>query len=408
MSANNPVFQVLVPTGDQVVLPAGSPVTSLAVGQIGVFSATTNLSQDATTIVNERAIFLAVGVDTAGGSTLNDVATSAGQNIPRNDVDAYSFRCYNPERPNIIDITDFTNIACETTYSFKVEFRGNSQAYQMYGFNQFSKIFSVTTPCCGPGCDCPSGDCNNLALLLFNAVNADTDEIIKASIIDYTTTPGTPIVVATIADYINGTAAADVAAWVATPANAGLCLGIRITDIPSKVYAYCNIPLRYYKNVEFLMIVSLIDNLSCEAKSTIFQIPSFGEGQGKDIGWLEYEAGGYNGKPGPYRVGEMAGTAIGNFQRFSTNAGKYNQLNLHYSPQIVGGWDEYKNKMNTIVVAECTTGASANNTFATLLPVLDAFFETQGFKPLEDALDNCDCSTVQFTSAFPADENGLG
>jgi hypothetical protein len=27
---------------------------------------------------------------------------------------------------------------------------------------------------------------------------------------------------------------------------------------------------------------------------------------------------------------------------------------------------------------------------------------------LEDALDNCDCSTVQFTSAFPADENGLG
>jgi len=87
MSANNPVFQVLVPTGDQVVLPAGSPVTALAVGQIGVFSATTNLSQDATTIVNERAIFLAVGVDTAGGTTLDDVATSAGQNIPRNDVD---------------------------------------------------------------------------------------------------------------------------------------------------------------------------------------------------------------------------------------------------------------------------------------------------------------------------------
>jgi hypothetical protein len=156
------------------------------------------------------------------------------------------------------------------------------------------------------------------------------------------------------------------------------------------------------------MIVSLIDNLSCEAKSTIFQIPSFGEGQGKDIGWLEYEAGGYNGKPGPYRVGEMAGTAIGNFQRFSTNAGKYNQLNLHYSPQIVGGWDEYKNKMNTIVAAECTTGVSANNTFATLLPVLDAFFETQGFKPLEDAVNNCDCATVQFTDEFAADENGLG
>jgi hypothetical protein len=395
MSANNPVFQVLVPTGDQSVLAAGSDVTALAVGQIGVFSATTNLSQDATTIVNERAIFLAVGVDTTGGSTLNDVATSAGQNIPRNDIDAYSFRCYNPEQPNIIDITDFTNIACETTYSFKVEFRGNSQAYQMYGFNQFSKVFSVTTPCCGPGCDCPSGDCNKLAELLVNAVNADTDKIIFAEYLDYTTTPGSPVVVAPGA----------VAAWIADPANAGKCLGVRVTDIPSKVYTYCNIPLRYYKNVQFLMIVSLIDELSCEAKSTIFQIPSFGEGQGKDIGWLEYEAGGYNGKPGPYRVGELAGTAIGNFQRFSTNAGKYNQLNLHYSPQIVGGWDEYKNKMNTIVAAECTV---ANKTFSSLLPVLDAFFETQGFKPLEDAVNKCDCSSVQFTSAFPADENGLG
>lgn len=396
MSANNPVFQVLVPTGNQAVLAAGSDVTALAVGQIGVFSATTNLSQDATTIVNERAIFLAVGVDTAGGSTLNDVATSAGQNIPRNDIDAYSFRCYNPEQPNIIDITDFTNIECETTYSFKVEFRANSQAYQMYGFNQFSKIFSVTTPCCGPGCDCPSGDCNKLAELLVNAVNADTDKIIFAQYLDYTTTPGSPVVVPAV----------DVAAWIA--ANPGKCLGVRITDIPSKVYTYCNIPLRYYKNVQFLMIVSLIDNLSCEATSTIFQIPSFGEGQGKDIGWLEYEAGGYNGKPGPYRVGELAGTAIGNFQRFSTNAGKYNQLNLHYSPQIVGGWDEYKNKMNTIVAAECTTGANANRTFTTLLPVLDAFFETQGFKPLAAAVGNCDCATVQFTDEFAADENGLG
>lgn len=398
MSANNPVFQVLVPTGDQDVLAAGSAVTSLAVGQIGVFSATTGLSQDATTIVNERAIFLAVGVDTTGGTTLNSVNTSAGQSIPRNALDDYSFRCYNPEQPNIVDITNFTKVECETTYSFKIEFRGNSQQYQMYGFNQFTKVFSVTTPCCGAGCDCPSGDCNKLAELFVNAVNADTDGIVIAGYIDYTTTPGTPIPVP----------ANDVAAWITNPLNAGKCLGVRLTSVPSKIYTYCQIPLRYYKMVQFLMIVSLIDDLSCEALTNTFQIPSFGEGQGKDIGWLEYEAGGYNGKPGPYRVGEMAGTAIGNFERYSTNAGKYNQLNLHYSPQITGGWDEYKNKMNTIVVAECTTGVSANNTFDTLLPVLDAYFESQGFKPLAPALANCDCSTVQFTDEFAADENGLG
>jgi hypothetical protein len=393
MSANNPVFQVLIPLDDQRCLAAGGTVTSLAPGQLGVFSATTGLSQDATTVVNERSIFLAVGVDTTGTGTVDDIATSAGQLIPRNAIDDYSFRCYNPEQPNIVDITNFTNVECETTYSFKIEFRGNSQAYQMYGFNQFTKVFSVTTPCCGAGCDCPSGDCNKLAELFVNAVNADKDGIVFAEYLDYTTTPGSPVVVP----------ANDVDTWIA--ANAGLCLGVRLTDIPSKVYQYCQIPLRYYKMTQFLMIVSLIEDLSCEAISTVFQVPSFGEGQGKDIGWFEYEAGGYNGKPGPYRVGEMAGTAIGNFQRFSTNAGKYNQLNLHYSPQIVGGWDEYKNKMNTIVAAECTVD---NTTFTDLLPILDAFVGTEGFLPITAAVGNCDCTTVQFTEEFDIDENGLG
>jgi hypothetical protein len=394
MSANNPVFQVLVPLDDQDILTAGSTVTALVPGQIGVFSATTGLSQDATTIVNERAIFLAVGVDSDGDGFVDTINTSAGQNIPRNDIDAYSFRCYNPQQPNIVDITNFTKIECETTYSFKIEFRGNSQQYQMYGFNQFTKVFSVTTPCCGPGCDCPSGDCNKLAELFVNAVNADKDGVVFAQYLDYTTTPGSPVVVT------------DPVAWIADPANAGLCLGVRLTDVPSKVYKYCDVPLRYYKMTQFLMIVSLIEDLSCEAKTTTFQLPSFGEGDGKDIKWLEYEAGGYNGKPGPYRVGELAGTAIGNFETFSSSTGKYNQLNLHYSPQIVGGWDEYKNKMNTIVAAECTV---ANKTFAALLPVLDAFFLTQGYEAMDSVLANCDCSTVTFTSDYDdVSADGLG
>ena len=398
MSANNPVFQVLVPLDDQDILASGLTVTSLLPGQIGVFSATTGLSQDAATIVNERAIFLAVGVDSDGDGIVDTVNTSAGQNIPRNDIDAYSFRCYNPQQPNIVDITDFTNVECETTYSFKIEFRGNSQQYQMYGFNQFTKVFSVTTPCCGAGCDCPSGDCNKLAELFVNAVNADKDGIVFANYLDYTTGP-TPVVVP----------ANDVASWISDPLNAGKCLGVRLTDVPSKVYKYCEVPLRYYKMTQFLMLVSLIDNLSCEAKSSTFQLPSFGEGDGKDIKWLEYEAGGYNGRPGPYRVGELAGTAIGNFETFSSFTGKYNQLNLHYSPQIVGGWDEYKNKMNTIVAAECTVGLTPNNTFATLLPVLDAFFLTQGFEAMDTVLGKCDCDTVQFTSDYDdVTADGLG
>jgi hypothetical protein len=277
----------------------------------------------------------------------------------------------------------------------------------MFGFNQFAKTFAVRTGCCGPDCGCPSGDCNELALLLFNAVNADTDGIIKAEIIDYTTDgPGVDaIVIADLADYIDGTAAADVADWVAVPANADLCLGIRLISVPSKVYTYCQIPARYYKNVQFKMIVSTLQGLNCNSTTTTFQQPSFGEGQGKDIGWLEYEAGGYNGKPGPYRVGELAGIPIGNFERMSTNSGIYNQLNYMYRNESVGGWDEYKNYINTIVAAPCT----ANNTLLTGLLTITEAWLADNFDELVDDLGECDCTTVLFTSDIDdATLDGLG
>lgn len=398
MSANNPVFQVLVaPDGDKTVLGSGLTFNDLiagGIGKVGVFSYETNLSLNASTIVNQREIYIAMAVDSNGDGVADNVVTSAGTHIQRRGVTAYTVKCYTPERPHIIDITNFSGIRCEDDYAFKVEFRGNSQAYQMFGFNQFAKTFAVRTGCCGPDCGCPSGDCNELALLLFNAVNADTDGIVKASIIDYTTTPGTPIVVATIADYINGTAAADVAAWVATPANDGLCLGVRLTSVPSKVYTYCQIPARYYKNVQFKMIVSTLQGLDCNATTATFQQPSFGEGQGKDIGWLEYEAGGYNGKPGPYRVGELAGIPIGNFERMSTNAGIYNQLNYMYRNESVGGWDEYKNYINTIVAAPCTED---NILLTGLLTITDAWL-VDNFDPLTNDLGQCDCVSVLFTS----------
>jgi hypothetical protein len=68
--------------------------------------------------------------------------------------------------------------------------------------------------------------------------------------------------------------------------------------------------------------------------------------------------------------------------------------------------------MNTIVAAECTSspvGASINNTFSQLLPVLDAFFLTQGFETMAPVLANCDCDTVVFTSDYDdVTADGLG
>jgi len=378
MSANNPVFQVLVgQDGDGAVLAAGLPVTDLLtnpLGTFGVFDYETGLSVSAGTVVGKRNIFIATNIDTDADGTADDIIVSAATHIQRSGMTAYSLSCYEAEAPHIVDIYNFSNVNCETTYSFKVEFRGNSQAYQMFGFNQFSKTFSVTTGCCGPDCDCPTGDCNELAQLLVTAVNVDTDGIIKAEFVDYTD-PLLPVVVASD----------DVAQWIID--NPGACLGVRLTSIPSKVYTYCQIPARYYKMIQFKMITSLLEPLNCGATSVTFQEPAFGNGQGKDIGWLEYEAGGYNGQPGPYRVGELAGIPLGSFRRLSTNSGQYNQVNLMYRNESVGGWEEYKNYINTIIAVPCT---AANDLLTDLLPILDAWV-VSNFPGLTTPLGDCDC-----------------
>lgn len=376
MSANNPVFQVLVGQDDTAgVLAAGNPLTdllTLPLGAFGVFDYETGLSVDAATVVNKKNIFIATTIDTDGDGNPDDVIISAGTHIQRPGVTAYDLSCYSPEAPHIVDIYNFSNVNCETTYSFKVEFRGNSQAYQMFGFNQFSKTFSVTTGCCGPDCDCPTGDCNELAQLLVAAVNADTDGVIKAEFVDYTN-PASPVVIP------------DIDAWIL--ANPGACAGVRLTSIPSKVYNYCQIPARYYKMIQFKMITSLLEPLNCGATSVTFQEPAFGNGQGKDIGWLEYEAGGYNGQPGPYRVGELAGIPLGSFRRLSTNTGQYNQLNLMYRNESVGGWDEYKNYINTIIAVPCT---ATNDILTDLITIFDAWL-AGNFPDQTTTLADCDC-----------------
>ncbi len=400
MSANNPVFQILVaPNNATPVTTAGQTLTQLVaggIGTMGVFSYDTKLSVSSATAGAEREIFIAMAVDTDGDGVADDIVTSAGTHIQKKGLTAYSLKCFSAEAPHIVDITDFSGIKCESDYAFKIEFRGNSQAYQNFGFNQFAKTFAVKTGCCGPDCDCPSGDCNELAQLLVAAVNADTDGIVTAQLIDYTTTPGVPAVVLP----------ANVAAWVL--ANAGLCLGVRLTSVASKVSTYCQIPAKYYKNVQFKMIVSTLQGLDCNAAVATFQEPSFGEGQGKDIGWLEYEAGGYKGKPGPYRVGELAGIPIGEFERLSTNAGIYNQVNLMYRNESVAGWEEHKNYINTIIAVPCANGA--NTILTGILPILDAFAVNQ-FDALLGDLAACTCSTTvpNLTSASASQAlDGLG
>lgn len=393
MSANNPVFNVLIPTGDQAVLAAGNNVDALAVGQIGVFSAETNLSLNAATIVRERAIYLAVGLDTDADAVQDDIRVSAGNEIQKGGLIGYNLKCYSPAQSHIVDITNITNINCDTAYSIKLEFRGNTQALMNFGSNQFAKPFSIKTDCCGPSCDCPDGDCNAMIGQLIDAINADEDGLVTAEYLDYTNV--NPALWAVVAP-------AGVAAWIT--ANPGLCLGIRLTTVPSAINTYCNIPLKYYKLSNWKVIPTVLEPI-CDSVITVQQEPAYAEGAGSDIGFLEYDAGGHEGEPGIYRVGESLGTAFDGFQRQSTNAGIYNQLNLYYEQKSVGGWKNYESRLNTVVAVPCT---GTNVTLTALTTVLDAYF-TQ-FDALTDDVGQCaDCGTTEFTSDIDnVAQDGLG
>jgi len=384
MSVNNDVFQVLVTKGNQAVLPAGGKVDTLGVGQIGVFDANTNLSFTAGATVKD--FFIAVGVDKTGGSVTNSINTSAGQLIQKKNIRAYSFRPHTAARPQVTELTDFTS-SCDTDYSVKIEFR-NQEVYRRQGYNQFTKLYSVRTACCD-GCEtCPTGDCNELAKLLIENINSDSSGLILAEAIDG---PG-------------GAVVADIDAFIATNAAVNsdadktndVCLSIRLTTIPSAVESYCSINTRYFKPRDTVVIVSLAGGFDCTGKITVTQEAAFEEGSGYDVMQREYKAGGYNGKPGPYRADATTGLATTGFKYFAEAGIQYDKIALTYDMFSVSGWQEHFNNLAT----EIAVPAVDIITRDALVAVLDSIVTPFGYDALADdaASASVDPTVVETTS----------
>lgn len=182
MATENPVFQVLVTKGDQSILAAGNPITSLADGQIGVFSSETGLSIDSAVAVNNiNNVFIAVGHIVDGAAAVNELTKSAGQSIQTRNVRAYTSRCYSKAQAQIVDITDF-KAKCDTDYAIKLSF-SNQDIYRSFGYNRFGKTFAFRSSCCTEECNaCPEGSCYEVVTSFVSQFNADPDGLFTASI----------------------------------------------------------------------------------------------------------------------------------------------------------------------------------------------------------------------------------
>ncbi len=385
MSTNNKVFQVLVPTGNQALPAVDTKIDNLLPGQIGVFDASTNLAIDGTAPTKE--FYFAVGIDRNADGVSDDMTFSAGQFIQKDNIRDYTFRPHTAGAPQIFEITDYT-ANCDTDYTIRFEFR-NMQIYYRQGTNQFTKAFSIRTACCGCNTECPSGSSVDLTQKLFHAMKADESGMFKVEAI---TGPG-------------GTVIADIDAFAADPANAEATPGLRITVNGLAVNKFFNVNTKYYNPRQTVVIPSLVDGFNCTGKITITQQAVAEEGHGVDIKQKEYHAGGWNGRPGIYRVSTVMGLARDGFEYFANENTKYDQIYLVYDHFSTAGWGEYLNNLMTLVAIPEPDTVTRNG----FLAVVDAILANRGFEPLADdaATANVSPTVVEKTSAKAVDKNGL-
>lgn len=443
MSRNKHPFQVLVTTGDAALLGAGNEVPDLAVGQIGLFDADTNLSIDGTALV--RNFYLAVGVDSTGGSTFDSANFSAGQKVQTKNVTNYQKNVYNAATAQVITLGEYT-ADCEEDYSIKFEFK-NALLRQRMGFVGYNKTYAIRSGCC-EGCEeCPSGDCVDVTEAMVDAINADADDLVTAvaisgneGTIEVTTGSDTgadctvvldgvshavtlaggsdadadATAIAAVLDAIDGwnavaatdtvtltkDAAGGLTTLTLTAGTTGivvtivepvpvevtdydafklsdptLCLGIKMTLNPISVDTFCNVPKKFYKPLQTTALVSGQDGFDCNGTITTVVNAVMEEGTGRYVQQLEYRAGGWNGRPGPYRASEATGLARDGFDYFASTAVNYDLISLEYELYSLSGWQEHMNAVETIIAVP--TGDST--TLAALYAALDNLLGDVGF-----------------------------
>ena len=441
MSTNNKVFQVLVTKGNKALVAKDAALDAITDGQLGIFDAKTNLAIDHTA-AGVKDFYLAVGVDSDGDGVVDAVNFSAGQAIQKENIRDYTYKPHTAARPMVAEITNFT-AKPDTDYAIKFEFR-NMKVYMRQGYNAFAKTYAVRTAC-SDGTTGDPVELVTKFLEAFNMDNTGmfkAEAIADGAMLTVSTAPTvasnitvsvgdvniTVAVLATdtaaqaatkIAAAINGAATTDakavassatvqisnvaigteVSVNVGTTAavvdvfagnavidlatiGADVVPGIRITTNPIAINQFCSINTTYYNPRQTVVIPSLVEGFNYNGTVTVTQTAVNEEGNGYDVKQKEYQAGGWNNRPGIYRASTAIGLAMPGFKYFADETKKYDQFQLVYDFFSTAGWKEYLNNLMT-VVAIPESDTTTRNAFATVMDAILAS-ATMGFEALAD------------------------
>lgn len=341
MSTNNKVSQVLVVSGTPL-LAAGSGVSALAAGKIGIFSVDTGLS---VTNAALKEFYLAVGAATG-----KQTRFSAGQSIKSANIKSVTTKSYVAPVANSFTLGGF-KAENDTDYALKLEIR-DMQIYMRQGTNQFTKTYAVRT-----SSNLDVEPIQDLAWKLYSELKLDESGLFTVTIND----PVTPF--AAFADK----AAYDT--WVA--ANAGVCPNIIVTATFVDENGYLGINPQYYFPRNIKLIPSLVEGFTEEATITVTAEGVVEQGSGYDIRQKEYKAAGWNGETGPYRTSSHLGFPYKGiadaYQAVETT--NYAQVCIVYDAEDQSG-HKFSNLETIVVFPNTTAQIAVANAFIDALEVV--------------------------------------
>lgn len=327
------VFQVLVANAETTILAAGGTVDSLANNQLGFFNADTNLSFLPAAGDLPRAFYIAIN---NGGV----ITYSAGQEIQSKYIYEVTKAVFSEGVSETYQITIPGELPCETDFAVKIELF-SQVIRQRIGTVQFTETFSGRTQLC-TDCtdDCPTTGNGVVAKAIISSM--------VQSNLDLTVTVGGVVLteqnLETELAKITDANATDIVITVALPTY---------DTTPSS-----SVNNTYKGQRVVTGNVSLIDGFSGYALGTVTKTVDAvaSSGLGYDIKQKEYFAGGWNGRPGPYRVLQTTNLAMGGFVYNAVDANEYDVFSLTYDQFSTSGWLEYLNNLQT-TIAVLTGGA---------------------------------------------------
>lgn len=173
-----------------------------------------------------------------------------------------------------------------------------------------------------------------------------------------------------------GTAGTIPAAGVAVTgnANAALTAVLNVAILPDALSIYAQVNLKYINFRQTNVFLSLLTDPNVpngwgtfgpDTTQSDLQEMVYEDGSGYDIQQLEYIAGGWNGKPGPYRTSELVGVPLRGAQFYSTVSGTYNLYAITYDNIGIGGGHAMRSSLATYIAVPSanTTAENSINAF---------------------------------------------